>query len=296
MKNQRSRRGFTLTELLVVMAILAILVSVSLAAVQRVRANSFRVVCTNNLRQIGLALYSYHNVCGSLPPGMSYQGGHSPFPFMSWNTRLLPFLEQSAMWNQAVTAYRQTTNYFLSPPHLLATPNPRFACPSDSRTLMMGYAGGRVPAAFTIYLGVEGIDQYRRDGLLFVDSAVRFNDVADGLSNTLMVGERPPSTDEVLGWWYASGGQANDGSADMVLGVRERNSYIPQTCPPGPYHYAGGYLHNQCDCFHFWSLHSGGGANFLLADGSVHFLAYSADLILPDLATRAGGEATQVPD
>jgi prepilin-type N-terminal cleavage/methylation domain-containing protein/prepilin-type processing-associated H-X9-DG protein len=296
MRRFRGEPGFTLIELLLVLAILGILLALSLAAVQRVRANSFRTVCTNNLRQIGLALYGYHDAFGSLPPGVSYQDGRSPYPFMSCNTRLLPFLEQSALWQQAVEAYAQDPNFFASPPHLLATLNPRFGCPSDSRTLMVGMAQGRVPVAFTIYLGVEGIDQYRTGGVLFLDSAIRLSDVTDGLSNTLMVGERPPSTDEVAGWWYAGEGQAKDGSADMVLGVRERNFFYPRTCPRGPSHYGPGDLHNQCDCLHFWSLHPGGGANFLLADGSVHFLAYSADPIMPDLATRAGGEAAQVPD
>lgn len=79
----------------------------------------------------------------------------------------------------------------------------------------------------------------------------------------------------------------------MLLGVREKNiggPYVPASCPPGPYHFQPGRLDQPCDLFHFWSLHAGG-ANFLFADGSVHFLAYSADDILPALATRSGGEA-----
>jgi prepilin-type processing-associated H-X9-DG protein len=77
----------------------------------------------------------------------------------------------------------------------------------------------------------------------------------------------------------------------MLLGARERNfggTYV-SGCPLGPYHFVAGRVDQQCDLFHFWSLHSGG-ANFLFADGSVHFLSYQADTVLPALATRAGGE------
>jgi prepilin-type processing-associated H-X9-DG protein len=120
-------------------------------------------------------------------------------------------------------------------------------------------------------------------------------DISDGTSQTLFAGERPPSADFQFGWWYAGAGQLFTGSADMVLGVHERN-VLPLSigyaygCPPGPYSFGPGRMSNQCDMFHFWSPHNGGGANFLFADGSVHFLSYSAAPILPALATRSGGE------
>jgi prepilin-type processing-associated H-X9-DG protein len=133
--------------------------------------------------------------------------------------------------------------------------------------------------------------------VLFLDSHVRLADITDGTSCTLMAGERPPSADCWYGWWYAGYGQAGTGSADMLLGARERNLGGPyvSSCPPGPYRFQAGRVENQCDLFHFWSLHPGG-AHFLFADGSVRFLAYSAADILPALATRAGGEAVSLPD
>ena len=109
-----------------------------------------------------------------------------------------------------------------------------------------------------------------------------------------MIGERPPSPDFWLGWWYASG--SVDGSGDTALGVREFNGGTdPYTvaCPKGPYNFRPGKVIEQCDAFHFWSLHSGG-ANFAFADGSVRFLTYSADSVLPALATRAGGEVVSL--
>ncbi len=82
----------------------------------------------------------------------------------------------------------------------------------------------------------------------------------------------------------------------MLMSVRETRttSRMPE-CPYGPYHFQAGSSSNTCDVFHFWSVHSGG-AHFAFCDGSVRFLAYFADAILPALATRAGGEAVNIPD
>jgi prepilin-type N-terminal cleavage/methylation domain-containing protein/prepilin-type processing-associated H-X9-DG protein len=294
--NRRSlRRGMTLVELLVVIAIIGVLLALLLPAVQRVRDAANRIQCLNHLKQIGLAHYHYHDSHQVLPPGCSYRNGADPYPHMSWCTRLLPFLEQEAMWRDAQKAFAEEPFFLKNPPHTgLATVMPPFTCPADPRTLVSH--GGKVKIACTAYLGVEGIDQSSHDGLLFLDSRVRLADVTDGTSNTLMVGERPPSADLVLGWWYAGWGQSKDGSCDMVLGVRERNvSIYGAGCPPGPYQYGSGRTSNQCDAFHYWSLHFGG-ANFLFADGSVRLLPYSANAIMPALATRAGGEPAALPE
>jgi prepilin-type processing-associated H-X9-DG protein len=148
----------------------------------------------------------------------------------------------------------------------------------------------------TNYLGVLGTNLFRNDGVLFEQSRIRLNDITDGTTNTLMIGERPPSPDQLFGWWYAGWGQDKSGSMDLTLGVRERSVFPGLSmCPQGPFHFQAGDLKNSCDIFHFWSPHPGG-AHFAFCDGSVRFLAYSADSIMPALATRAGGEAVGVPD
>jgi prepilin-type N-terminal cleavage/methylation domain-containing protein len=220
------RYAFTLLELLVVLAIIAVLMGLILPAVQRVRDAAARVSCANNLHQLGLAAHQYHDTMGSLPPGMrSPAVRNQPYPFASWLTMLLPYVEQGNLWNATVTAYRQSRSPFKNPPHVgLATVVPTFACPADPRSRQVQFAPrDKFYVALTSYLGVEGRDLYSCDGVLFRDSAIRFADITDGSSNTLLAGERPASADLQFGWWYAGAGQRFSGSAEMVLGVREPN-------------------------------------------------------------------------
>ncbi len=172
------------------------------------------------------------------------------------------------------------------------------------------------------YLGVDGTNAGTRDGLFTANHSLRLTDVTDGTSQTLLVGERGfrrgalqvIDTSENInnirfGNWFSAPGQRN-GSVGVTLGTREINFYSGRSklpwendCPPGPYHYQppglirdlNGVLREECDLFHFWSWHPGG-CNFLYADGSVHFLSYAMDPILPALGTRNGGEVVTAPE
>jgi len=175
--------------------------------------------------------------------------------------------------------------------------------------------------AGTNYLGVSGTNAEARDGLFTTNERRRLQEITDGTSNTLMVGERGfrkgaleviDTSEDIdnlrFGNWFSAIGQVN-GSVGIVLGVREinygtgdRRLTWERDCPPGPYHFGPpqrtrdltGVLREECDLFQFWSYHPGGG-HFLYVDGSVHFLAYEADAVLPTLATRAGGEPAVLP-
>lgn len=291
------RPAFTLIEMLVVIAIMGTLVGLLLPAIQRARDAAMRSQCANNLHQIGLGLHHYHDSSKVFPSGLTPDRPGQPYPWMTWLTRLLPYIEQQALADQTQSAYQQDRSPFDDPPHGgYSTPLPTFACPSDERVSRSQTTYFDFQVALTSYVGVNGTDYTRKDGVLYPDSQIRLTDITDGTSTTLMAGERPPSTDFWYGWWYAAVSQHGSGSPDVLLGVRElnQNANFLWPCAPGPYHFQAGKVGTQCDVLHFWSTHFAG-AHFLFADGSVHFLGFGADSVLPALATRNGGESITVP-
>jgi prepilin-type N-terminal cleavage/methylation domain-containing protein/prepilin-type processing-associated H-X9-DG protein len=316
MKGSLRRSGFTLIELLVVIAIIGVLISLLLPAVQKVRAAALRTRCQNALKQLGLSLHSYHDVNGSLPPGASSKVPPVEYHhWWSWVARLMPFYEQDNLHKAADDFAHQPNHYFPwgPPPNpALAVPNYVVQCPADTRVLVAEYVlenpdtNQRITVALTSFLGVTGISNVpfgkatSSEGLFFMESHVRFAEVTDGLSNTLMVGERPPSEDMIFGWWFAGEGQRyTTGSGDVVLGVNDPNVTYSHCTPYGEnagyYQFSPGSLTNNCDQFHFWSLHAGG-ANFMFADASVHFFSYSVgNDVMRAMATRSGGEVVQLP-
>ncbi|HMP02356.1 MAG TPA: DUF1559 domain-containing protein [Gemmatales bacterium] len=286
------RRAFTLPELLVVVGIVAILLSLTVPALQRVRESANRLVCANNLRQMGLALKQYHHDKGRFPPALNSWSG--PQPFLSWQARLLPYLSEQALWIETEQAFRVDAS-FATPPHapIAGRALEVCLCPSDGRQATDVEPWGMC-FGYTFYQGVSG----RRpgSGMLYLNSQVRLGDVTDGVSTTLMVGERPPSANQRYGWWYAGIGQSYEGSLDSHLAAEQMNfSVYAPMCPDGPYRFQPGKPNDMCSSFHFWSRHPGG-AHFLFVDGSVRFLSYSASSVIPDLATRSGREAVTLPD
>ncbi|HEY1378498.1 MAG TPA: DUF1559 domain-containing protein [Gemmataceae bacterium] len=296
-----SRRAFTLLELLVVVAIMAVLVGLLLCAVQRVREAAARAKCQNAVRQLALGLHQFHDANGALPAGHRTLFNRDVLPFSGWTLSVLPYVEQQVLYEQARASYRKLPLPWFNPPHGgMSTVVPAFLCPSDYRVVTPQISGrSKRLVAFTSYLGVAGKSTQAKDGVLYQDSRTNLLAVADGTSTTLLLGERPPSADFQHGWWYAGIGQRFTGSGDLILGVREPN-LLPivsgSKCGPGNYPFmpAGGFS-DQCGMFHFWSPHPGG-ANFAFCDGSVRFLSYSANDVMPALATRAGGETIAVPD
>jgi prepilin-type N-terminal cleavage/methylation domain-containing protein/prepilin-type processing-associated H-X9-DG protein len=313
------RRAFTLIELLVVIAIIAVLIGLLLPAVQKVRGAAARTQCANNLKQMGLALHNYHDANGSLPAGVAYV---YPYYYWSWMAQMMPYYEQDNLWKQA-DGWARSGNPTGYPCHWWpwgdswdspqTPPNPALGvivktliCPADGRQDMtLSGQAGMYPGssiAFTGYLGVAGIQgdetfetntkgqsDGQSQGILYWTSTTRLTDITDGTSTTLLVGERPPSADLQYGWWFAGAGYDGSGLGDVVLGARSYRYAAAHGCPASSVGLQPGTINNPCDQVHFWSMHTGG-ANFLLGDGSVRFLSYSANTVLPQLSTRNGGE------
>ena len=289
----QTRRGFTLIEILVVIAIMAILIGLLLPAVQKVRSAAAQMSCQNNLKQLALAAHNYESTAGQFPAGVRPSRKGELYPGLSWIGQLLPQIEQGPLWSVTQNAFYERPGDPFHLPHLgILTPLKLASCPADGRQSEAHATHNGYRVAVTGYLGSLGVNFKTPTGVLYYSSKTRLTDITDGTTNTLFAGERPPSPDFWFGWWYAGAGESGTGATDTVLGARELNinaSPYTTACPQGPYNFRAGKPTEMCDTFHFWSLHSGG-ANFAFCDGSVRFLRYDADAILPALATRAGGE------
>src|SRR5579872_6936536 len=126
----RRDSGFTLIELIVVLAIIAILMILLLSAVQKVRATAAKVDCQNRMKQLALALHHYHDEHNGFPSG--HQSIKDRMRFSGWTLPILPYIEQSALANQAAIAFQTSSNPFINPPHTgFSTVVPSFICPSD---------------------------------------------------------------------------------------------------------------------------------------------------------------------
>ncbi|OWK35523.1 DUF1559 domain-containing protein [Fimbriiglobus ruber] len=288
------RAGFTLIELLVVIAIIAILIGLLLPAVQKVREAAARTKCTNNLKQMGLALHAFHDTYQMFPSGY-YNAG--TFIQTGWQLQLLPYLEQSALWNQSLTWLTANpgsteTNSFPA----CGFPMPMFICPSNTRPPT--FTSGPT-YELTSYLGCAGTSSgnpVSGDGVLYSMSKVRFTDITDGTSNTIAIGERPVTGDLNYGWGFSPYG-TGAGDGDTVLGAVDKSLAVTMQDVATNVGLQTQRVPNntsEIDGAHFWSFHTGG-ANFLYADGSVHFLAYSSNSIFPQMCTRAGGEIFASP-
>ncbi|MGL4422123.1 MAG: DUF1559 domain-containing protein [Gemmataceae bacterium] len=294
------RPALSLIELLVSIAIIAVLLALVLTAVQKVRGRASRAECQNQLRQIALATQQYHTTFKKLPRGVGADKPDDPYPYLNWSAHLLPYLERNDLWEQIPPAFKLTRDFQNDPPHTArGIPVSAFRCPADPRLLNAARfeAGKAYDYGLTSYLGVTGSRDRMHDGLLYSGSRHTLTDCRDGTSNTLLIGERPPSGDLRFGWWYAGQGMEFDGSADGVLSVEARcrkGTYCSQ-CGSNVSVFGPGNEENFCDFLHFYSHHSSG-ANFAFADGSVRFLTYDAEKILPALATRAGKESVSVPE
>jgi prepilin-type N-terminal cleavage/methylation domain-containing protein/prepilin-type processing-associated H-X9-DG protein len=309
------KRGFTLIELLVVIAIIAILIGLLLPAVQKVREAGNRASCSNNIKQLALAVHMYNDSYKSFPVNGTQQGsgqgyGAAAPNAWSWLSRILPYIEQQQIYDQCGVATGVPIN---TNPTVVSLPIKTFLCPADQAINGLPRTNaadlGSLPVGQTNYKGVcgdnwawssiaawnftppggsnNGLDAgngifYRTDGATSGGNrgGLVFGAIKDGTSNTFMIGEDIPTRNQWCSWPYMNNAV---GTCAIPL-----NSVNPATNAPFA-------INDWPDIYSFRSNHSSG-ANFGFADGGVRYITNDIDLTLyRDLATYAGGEAVTPP-
>ena len=301
----RTRTAFTLIELLVVIAIIAILIALLVPAAQRVRAASARLQCTNNLKQIGLALHGYHDRMGTFPPGYktAVASDNSDLgPGWGWAALLLDDLEQANLKNRIRfnLSIRDPANAPVCGQTLAI-----YQCPSernsdafavmDETGMAMATVGRSSYVAMNGVLGVSG-DSFDNNGAFIRNVGMRTSDITDGLSNTLFVGERSSDMSSVTWTGAVPMGivpaQRYANPADQLA-----NAELAPALTLA--HGSKDHLPNNplvFDADATASFHALG-VNFLFGDGSARFLG--SDIkgeVYEALLTRAGGEVVSGND
>jgi len=276
----RRRTGFTLIELLVVIAIIAILIALLLPAVQQAREAARRSQCKNNLKQIGLAMHNYHDLYQSLPMGTNSQI-YGPF------VAILPNMDQENLQD-----LYDFDLYYTDPENeeAINTRIPVYLCPSMVLKRAVPDAACDEPGAPGSYGASMGSSQFTGDGLFAgyngftAPVPVRFRDITDGLTNTIMCGEFNYQLEDYL--W--SGFSCPAKAGDIRWGGHR---WAPGYPGVSLGHTAGDFNVNLNANRTTWRSDHVGGAHFLLADGAVQFVNENVDAALLDaLATRQGAE------
>lgn len=314
----RQVRGFTLVELLVVIAIIGVLVALLLPAVQAAREAARRTQCSNNLKQLGLALHNYQAAHGVFPSGCrshysnaSWTWGHT------WAVSILPYCEQAPLYESLdlvglatphtgliYQANGNTYNIFngnlvkgLFVPFLFcpASPLDKFGLRG---TIVPGGAGAASPTYTAITGAIDHSSAVNKDsqtnqhmakgiqssgGVLLANQFLSFQHIVDGASNTLLLGEQS-------GWCRASDGTPRDCRSDYS------HSFMMGTVPPSNFDdrwfntttIRYGINHRSWNSTGIGDQFYGcnrpiqsahrGGAQVLLGDASVRFVSQSLEL------------------
>ena len=308
------RRGFTLVELLVVIAIIGVLVALLLPAVQAARESARRTQCSNNVKQIGLALHNFHDTHNSLPPGAIDATApatnsvrvkfNATFPTEhGWAVFLLPYIEQKNLYDQ----YTFQSDWRATGPNQLVRESPigTFICPSSpipKRFDNFTAAPFTVKAAAGDYFVINDvstaliapglIDNQQAavlDGVMTIisdtlPSTQRFSEITDGLSNTFWITEdagRPTRyrKRKNLGGRFSGAGWADRDNEGILHGFTDDGVNSPGPCAM-----------NCTNDNEIYSFHNNG-AMILMGDGSVRLLPQTTNIrIVARLITRGAGD------
>jgi len=300
------RNGFTLIELLVVIAIIGILIALLLPAVQAAREAARRAQCSNNLKQIGLAIHNYLGPNKEwFPPGVGAQtfGGLQPGQDChGLFTYILPYMEQQNLYDR-LHLFEGVSTYTTEQFEVVDT----FVCPSWPHDVVIRESGyDWRDGAQCIYQGVGGAlrenvsvvatsnGDMPKNGIFGWGYVCRLNKLVDGTSHTLAVGEfihRDKSgwasgiPGNVRPWLFGSNWAGPEGSYSFKVVEYPINADVDRVADAVPFN------HLPMGSYH------PGGANFLFGDGSVTFLSENVDFaIYQGLATANGGENVQLSD
>ena len=326
-------------ELLVVIAIIGVLVGLLLPAVQAVRESGRRSQCTNNLKQLALAVHNYHDARGVIPPsvlykaatlspslapddlctsrltalGSSYTADDSNYGFV-WSAFVLPYAEMADVYDALGVATGTPKEFVNNSSSVTAVTNrryPAFGCPSDScpaRNTNLTFSSGGVASPTPNYTamptsnyvgnhsslffwpnGANGCDASKFNGVFGVHARLRFKNVTDGLSKTILLGER--ATDSFIG--KVTNGPDEDKAGGGILflgaGIRGAQSYPRYAVGFGGLNLANtgttAFVINGVNGLtvvsSYSSMHRGGGS-FAMCDGSVTFLSDNVEYIRTD--------------
>lgn len=303
------KSGFTLIELLVVIAIIAALVAILLPAVQQAREAARRSSCQNNLKQLGLALHNYNDIHGVFPSSYTDSGTKQGKPATKgklggwgWSAQVLPQLEQNALYD-TFDFKAMPFGPFATASNIAAmgTKLAVFSCPSDTKPdTTSRHVEGTDPAfiskiAVPSYVANTGsftglpctydknfqVTPERDNGIVYVNSSIRFRDITDGTSNVLMLGEVT---------WAGSQSQLMFGNVDYE-GYARCDGESPNAA--GSYRHVRGayYKMNGTTLQHkaYHSMHTGG-AQFAFCDGSVRFISESIEHTQTDYDNYKAGQ------